>query len=58
MKINCPYAYKNNGIIMCRKTENACGNVKYCRMKGRWELLESSVSCPIKAKGDNKNGQK
>ena len=44
----CPNAVREGEQIKCRKVNNLCGNVYYCRMGGRWKLTEGAVKCPIR----------
>ena len=42
----CSFAIRENELIKCRKINDLCGNVYYCRMGGRWKLTESALRCP------------
>lgn len=60
----CEYAYRQNDYLYCSKTQQMCGNVKFCQMAGRWKLNDKSVNCPVKTKaveqpkGAKKRGKK
>lgn len=48
----CPNAFYRGTEIFCRKTDDSCGNVKYCRMAGKWKLTEWAERCPVRARED------
>lgn len=53
----CEYAYKKNGnddTVRCKRLNpnaDCCGNVKFCRMTGRWTNSDNYESCPIRRAG-------
>ncbi len=63
----CEYAFKKGGddTVRCKalpENSNCCGNVKFCRITGRWENRDIYKSCPIRRKmmnlgGETKNGK-
>ena len=53
MKYSCPFAHYVDDEIVCRKlNDDFCGNVKFCRMSGRWELTPDAVKCPKRFEED------
>lgn len=64
---SCEFSFKRGGddTVRCRAlpdAANCCGNVKFCRITGRWENNEQFKDCPIRKKqrnlnGGNKNGK-
>lgn len=53
MKYSCPYAHYVDDEIMCKKqNDDFCGNVKFCRMSGRWQLTDLAVNCPKRLEED------
>lgn len=66
-EIKCEYAIVKDYVQYCKKTNDHCGNQRYCAGKGRWLLTEAANNCPMKkaeakakkpAKRSKKNGQK
>ena len=53
----CEFLYKKNGnddTVRCKLLNpngDCCGNVKFCRMTGRWENSKNYANCPIRTKG-------
>ena len=49
-KVVCDYAVYYGEQIKCKITNQPCGNVKFCRMEGRWKLNDYAINCPIPKK--------
>lgn len=50
----CPELIRRRDDLICTAANNQpCGNVKYCRMAGRWVLNENSVNCPLRKEKRN-----
>lgn len=49
-KADCDYAVYYGEQIKCKITNQLCGNVKFCRMEGRWKLNDNAINCPIPKK--------
>lgn len=49
-KAVCDYAVYYGEQIKCKITNQPCGNVKFCRMEGRWKLNDNAINCPIPKK--------
>lgn len=46
-KAVCDYAVTSGNTIICRITEQLCGNVKYCRAEQCWKLSDNAINCPV-----------
>ena len=45
-KAVCDYASIGN-MILCKLTNEPCGNVKYCRLEKTWKLSDNAINCPV-----------
>lgn len=48
MAARCEYARFERDGIKCIKIGTLCGNQKFCRMYGRFELRPGAVDCPLR----------
>lgn len=59
----CEFAFKDGGddTVRCKLLSpngNCCGNVKFCRMSGRWENNDGWKKCPVRKRGLELEGEK
>ena len=48
-KLSCPHAeYKSGMVIHCKKQDEPCGHVYFCRAKGWWALDPMSDLCTLR----------
>lgn len=63
----CEFSYKKGAddTVRCRLLNangDCCGNVKFCRMTGKWENSDGFKNCPVRKhgielEGERKNGK-
>lgn len=49
----CPAAERDGKRIYCKELKDACGNVFFCQVSGKWKLTEAALKCPVLKRSKN-----